>query len=85
MKIISTRILKCHYDRDFGRVEAWVTLETQYHPSLPSRRKTVLAQADARPGKLRERIMQDARRVVVLIDKLQRWEQSGASNQKLAA
>lgn len=85
MKILSARILKCHHDRDFGRVEAWVTLETQYHPSLPSRRKTVLAQADARSGNLRERIMQDARRVVVLIDKLQRWELSNGTNQKLAA
>lgn len=55
-------------DRDFGRIEAVVTLRMQYHPALPTITETVLASVPARSGQdLRDRLIKEASRVATLL------------------
>jgi len=55
-------------DRDFGRVEAVVTLRMQYHPALPVVTETVLASVPARRTHgLRSKLIDEASRVATLL------------------
>ena len=60
-------------DRHFGRVEAYVTLEMQYHPALPPVIETVLSSVPAKTGpSVREKLIQEARRVATLLRRADR-------------
>lgn len=74
MKISNPKISQVTRDRHFGRIEAWVSFDMQYHPSLPARRETVLASAVSYSKDLRTRLLRDARRVAVLLHRSDRKE-----------
>ncbi len=64
MRIIETRVADMHYDADFGRVEAAVTLIVKPQPGQPTRRlrlRTNVPLKGARP--VEERLAEDAVRL----------------------
>lgn len=76
MEILHSTINHARRDRDFGRVEAQVRLMVRYHPSLPPRSQTVLANVpDRERGStltLRDRVISEAATMMVLLDRLKR-------------
>ena len=75
MKILESHIHRVSRDRDFGRVEAIVSVNMQYHPHLPPRLETVLASVPARGvSRLRTRLVEEARRVAVLLHRSDRGQ-----------
>lgn len=76
MDIVKADITQVQRDRDFGRVEAWVTLDMRYHPALPVRHERVLASIPAHGnGKLRTRLIDEAKRVAILFHRTDRKSQ----------
>ncbi|WP_147127181.1 hypothetical protein [Shimia ponticola] len=68
MEIRNAIFHKVTRDRDFGRVEAVVTLRMQYHPALPPVVETVLASVPARRTRgLRQKLINEASRVATLL------------------
>lgn len=62
-------------DRHFGRVEAYVTLEMQYHAALPPVVETVLASVPAKADRpLRRSLIEEARRVATLLRRADRGQ-----------
>ncbi len=70
--IIRCSVNKVRHDRDFGRIEAWVTLMTRSGPTRPAHVERVLAnvpardRSDGRP--LRTRLIEDAARTARLLE-----------------
>ncbi|MEM1301945.1 MAG: hypothetical protein AAGH17_05120 [Pseudomonadota bacterium] len=68
MEIRKAIFHRVNRDRDFGRVEAVVTLRMQYHPALPTVTETVLASVPARRSRnLRKKLIDEASRVATLL------------------
>lgn len=72
MQILNPKIARVNRDRDFGRVEAWVSLDLEYHPLLPARHEMVLVNAPTNSKNLRALLIAEARKLAVLLHRTDR-------------
>ena len=80
IKVLRSSINRVYRDRDFGRVEAHVTVVLQHHEAMAPRIETLFVgvdtQPNARPGDLRVRLTHLAVKLAVL---MQRKEEGAIS------
>lgn len=76
MKILNAAVRRARRDRDFGRVEAEVTVLLRDTPHSPPRVETIRTSVPAKSPRsdlsLRERLIEDATSLVVLFNSTQR-------------
>ncbi|MCE0505526.1 hypothetical protein LR948_09190 [Roseivivax sp. GX 12232] len=75
-RVIRSWITNVHRERDFGRVEAWVTIVVQYAPCLPPRTTRLLvgvpAPTSLRPGELRKKLIVTTLNLATLMHRAER-------------
>lgn len=75
-RVLGSRFSQVNYDRDFGRVEAVVSITLQYDPSLPPRHETLFVgvpvDGPRKPGELRKRLTDVTVKIAVLMHRTDR-------------